>query len=52
VWDSPLGALPILQDPDADGTISSQIYAGGNGTQLEPLTDEIACLINLPVLDL
>ena len=52
VFDSPLGALPVLQDPDADGPISSEIYAGGAGTQLEVLTDEIACLVNLPVLDL
>jgi hypothetical protein len=41
-----------VQDPDADGPLSSQIYAGGNGTPGEQLTDEIACLVNLPVLDL
>ena len=51
-YDGGLSALPVVQDPDADGPISSQIRAGGDGQPVEPLTDEVACLVNLPVTDL
>jgi hypothetical protein len=47
-YDSGLSALPILEDPDANGLISNPIYSAGNGTPLETLTDEGACLLSLP----
>jgi hypothetical protein len=47
-YDSGLNALPILEDPDANGLLSNPIYTAGNGTPLEPLTDEGACLLSLP----
>ena len=48
LYDAGLSALsPLVEDPDADGPISGAIYDAGNGTALEPLTDEVACLVDL-----
>ena len=41
------GASPLVEDPEADGAISGEVYAGGNGTPLEPVTDEAACAVDL-----
>ena len=41
------GASPLVEDPEADGAISGELYAGGNGTPLEPVTDEAACAVDL-----
>ena len=48
LFDAGLSALaPLTEDPEADGVLSKPIYDGGNGTPLEPLTDEVSCLVDL-----
>ena len=37
----------LFEDPDADGELSGAIYEAGNGQEFEPLTDELACAIDL-----
>ena len=51
LYDGGLNALPVVEDPDANGTLSSQIYSGGNGTPVEVLTDEVSCALSLPAGD-
>lgn len=50
LWDSGLSALsPLLEDPDADGPLSGAIRDAGEGQQFEVLTDELGCLVDLPI---
>lgn len=50
LWDGGFNALsPLVEDPEADGAISSEIHQGGNGTELEPLTDEVACAVDFAI---
>ena len=46
LWDAGLQIPPLTEDPDADGPLSGAIYDGGNGTGLEPVTDEVACVVD------
>jgi hypothetical protein len=46
-FDSGLNVSPLFEDPEADGPLSGAIYSGGAGTPVEPLTDEVGCLIDL-----
>jgi hypothetical protein len=47
LFDSGLNFSPLFEDPEADGPLSGAIYSGGNGTPLEPITDEVACAVDL-----
>ena len=47
LWDAGLQIPPLTEDPDANGPLSGAIYDGGNGSGLEPVTDEVACLVDL-----
>lgn len=46
LWDAGLQIPPLTEDPDANGPLSGAIYDGGNGTGLEPITDEVACAVD------
>jgi hypothetical protein len=47
LWDGGLQLPPLTEDPEADGPISGAIYGFGNGSPLEPVTDEASCLVDL-----
>ena len=47
VYDGGLNVSPLFEDPEANGPISGAVYDGGNGTPLEPVTDEVACAVDL-----
>jgi hypothetical protein len=51
LYDGVLNTLPVVEDPDANGPLSGQIYSGGNGTPVEVLTDELSCAASLPAGD-
>lgn len=51
-YDGGLSALPIVVDPEGDGPLSGEIKAGGDTTPLEPVTNEVACVVSLPALGL
>lgn len=52
LYDGGASALPIVVDPEGDGLISGELKAGGNETPLEPLTNEVACVVSLPAAGL
>jgi hypothetical protein len=47
LWDGGLQVSPLTEDPEADGPLSGAIYDAGNGSPLEPITDEASCLVDL-----
>jgi hypothetical protein len=47
LFDAGLNFSPLFEDPEADGPLSGAIYDGGNGTPLEPVTDEVSCVVDL-----
>ena len=47
LYDGGLNVSPLFEDPEANGPISGAVYDGGNGTPLEPVTDEVACAVDL-----
>ncbi len=48
-WDGGLQAPPLTEDPDADGLVTGPVHDGGDGTPLEPVTDEASCAGDLLV---
>ena len=48
LWDSGLDALdPLTEDPERNGPLSGAIGDAGTDTPLEPVTDEVACAVDL-----
>ncbi len=47
LWDGGLQVPPLTEDPEANGPLSGAIHDGGDGTPLEPVTDEVSCLVDL-----
>lgn len=44
LWSGGLDALaPLTEDPDGDGVITGPVKEGGEDSELEPVTDEVAC---------
>jgi hypothetical protein len=51
-WDGGASAVPVFVNPNAGGTVSSQVRNNGNGTDGEQVTDEVSCLLSLPAAGL
>lgn len=46
-WDAGLKASPATENPEGNGEVSGRIISGGNGTPVEPLTNEGGCAVDL-----
>jgi hypothetical protein len=52
VFESPLGALPILVNPEAGGPVSGTVESLGDGTELDVVTNEAGCAASATVVPL
>lgn len=44
-----LAVSPLFEDPEGDGAVSAPVKDVGEGTPLEPVTNEVSCLVDLLV---